>query len=836
MSLLLYLARHHARVVPDVELLDAVWKGVSVSRSAIATALKEVRQALDDDGTEQRWLRRTRRHGIQLVGPVRVRTQATAQPATLPVGRLHGVTRGISMAFVGRDAELCLLEELLQDEGYVALQASIEGLAGIGKTELALQLVYRLAKAQRFPGGIFWLNAERPDLRPLWGGRIADQYGVPSGTREERCQALLRALEESQEPVLVVLDNVLAWDSERRPEPLPVGPHVRVLVTTRTRNLGGALYRHLSVDSLRPPDDRTLLLTLAGREPGPGVDELLEALGGHALAIEIAGAYLGTHRAESAASYLRTLHERPHSIERTAAGRVRYELGLAETFETVWARLPEAVRHAWCLASCFAPVPATRELAAATGLDGDPFLRLEELHLVQCSEDGRWNMHRMTRSFAQSRADPGLLSEVRRSFILGCAQRASIVDRSAGFFVPEEDTIQFDAALEMVEEIGRPDLELRLILAVGASMLSDSRYSLHATRSHYRRAVEVTHRMGGHRELSMALGRYAMHHYLRGEWERFRSIADELDAISLRPVAKYCAAQAACLRAIDEMHAGHLLPALELVDAALAGYAEVPGASEDMFGGILTTLFYKGALATLVGKLDQGRALIEKAAARAFENPDPALRLIVLCNCLVHYQILDSPEDVARFAPVITRVAEAQNLPLFRHASTFNLAWSRIARDPVGHAAAISDLQAGFTGMKTLQFTFLLGLRLSVLADGYGRVGLHEQAYAAAREGIEVAEAYGEVLSKPLLWRLLARYSPSHAESARALACAIESAEAAGAQLFALRIAADDVELSRTDTEKQRALEYLSDVLGRFAEGITWPDLQRATALLESAI
>ncbi len=55
----------------------------------------------------------------------------------------------------GRDEELRRLEELLYRGSSVSIDVSIEGLPGIGKTELALQFVRRLARRATFPGGVF---------------------------------------------------------------------------------------------------------------------------------------------------------------------------------------------------------------------------------------------------------------------------------------------------------------------------------------------------------------------------------------------------------------------------------------------------------------------------------------------------------------------------------------------------------------------------------------------------------------------------------------------------------------------------------------------------------
>ena len=50
LRLLAYLAGSHGRIVPARELLAEVWADSVVSETALASALKEVRRALGDDG------------------------------------------------------------------------------------------------------------------------------------------------------------------------------------------------------------------------------------------------------------------------------------------------------------------------------------------------------------------------------------------------------------------------------------------------------------------------------------------------------------------------------------------------------------------------------------------------------------------------------------------------------------------------------------------------------------------------------------------------------------------------------------------------------------------
>lgn len=147
----------------------------------------------------------------------------------------------------------------------VRVAASIEGLAGIGKTELALHLVDRLGESDRFPGGIFWFDAENPDLTVAWGTTIADALAVGEGAVAQRAASAIR-IASSGPPVLVVLDNVERWTRDSEPKPLPSGSRVALLVTTRERFLAGPSFTHHALETLPPEAARAFLVSVAGRE------------------------------------------------------------------------------------------------------------------------------------------------------------------------------------------------------------------------------------------------------------------------------------------------------------------------------------------------------------------------------------------------------------------------------------------------------------------------------------------------------------------------------------------------------------------------------------------
>ncbi len=406
---------------------------------------------------------------------------------------LYGVPRR-QFGFVGRRKEIEGVSKVLLGNRARPVSASISGLAGIGKTAFATELIHCLAEAGEFPGGIFWLDAQKTALDNAWaaenvGGQLAGEV-APS----HRVDETIRRISRMKADVLVVLDNVTDWSSTNCPRPLPQGAHVNLLITTQESNLGGRDFAQVALDALDQDDARRLLIESAGRNIEPGVDGLLTALDGYALAIELAGGYLVEEG--TAKQYL--LDFEIAVAEREASRSVRYQKTTEMALTAIWERLDSEGQDAWCRAACFEPESVGVEISNEVGVDRAARNRLRRYNIIKMvgGIDGneRWVMHRLVREFGVQSSSGEIQRASRNDFVKGCDHFVSAIEFSAGDTRYGDESTHLDAELARRLEGVLTEEDLAFLGGIAKGRFNIGAYSL-ATAA-FEQQVAV-----GHREL-----------------------------------------------------------------------------------------------------------------------------------------------------------------------------------------------------------------------------------------------------------------------------------------------------------------------------------------------
>ena len=280
------------------------------------------------------------------------------------------------------------------------------GMAGIGKTSLAVRVGHRLRAG--YPDAQLFADLRGADPRPADPADVLAAFlralGVPPAAvpaEPAERTALYRSVLAPLR-ALILLDN--ARDAAQVRPLLPGAGRIAVVVTSRDRlaDLPGAV--HVTAGGFTDREARELLGRIV--DPNRVVDDsdtarVLAACGGLPLAVRIAGARLAARPRWR----MRDLAERLADRRRRLSELVVGDLGVRASFELSYAALPAA--HA--LAFRLLAVPDLAEVSswAAATLLGLPRARaaataeaLVDAHLLSSAGPDRYRLHDLLRDFA----------------------------------------------------------------------------------------------------------------------------------------------------------------------------------------------------------------------------------------------------------------------------------------------------------------------------------------------------------------------------------------------------------------------------------------------------
>jgi tetratricopeptide (TPR) repeat protein/transcriptional regulator with XRE-family HTH domain len=236
-----------------------------------------------------------------------------------------------SAAFTGREHELALLLAAMTDtaaSGGVVGICAIGGMAGIGKTALAVHAAHQLAP--QFPDGQIFLplHGHTPGQQPVSPSDALSSLLETSGMAAQRIPADLESKVRlwrdrlASKRILLVLDDASGHEQVR--PLLPGSAGSLVLVTSRRHLTALEDIQLISLDVL-PPDDASALLVRLATRPGvtlekAAVRQIVRMCGHLPLAVGILARQLHHHPVWTPESLVRDL----------AAARDRLELMQAE--------------------------------------------------------------------------------------------------------------------------------------------------------------------------------------------------------------------------------------------------------------------------------------------------------------------------------------------------------------------------------------------------------------------------------------------------------------------------------------------------------------------------
>ncbi|WP_034486587.1 AfsR/SARP family transcriptional regulator [Actinomadura oligospora] len=327
-------------------------------------------------------------------------TPATsARPAQLP---------GAVADFTGRAVQVDELRRALAETGV----ATVAGVAGVGKSALALRVAH-LLRADHPDGQLFAdLHGahEHPADPHLVLGAFLKALGVATDAVPndlgDRTALLRRVLTGRR--VLMVLDD--ARDADQVRPLLPRTSGSTVIVTGRARLDALPAAHPVDLDVFAPDESRELLVRIVGpdriaAEPDAARD-LLEACGHLPLAVRVAAARLAARPCWTVRSLVDRLADRRR---RLAELRVA-DLAVEPVFQLGYNQLRPALRRAFRLLAL--PDGPSFSVEAAAAVLAVPAVRaaelcraLERVSLLRSPVPGQYRYHDLLRLYARQRAE-----------------------------------------------------------------------------------------------------------------------------------------------------------------------------------------------------------------------------------------------------------------------------------------------------------------------------------------------------------------------------------------------------------------------------------------------
>jgi DNA-binding SARP family transcriptional activator/tetratricopeptide (TPR) repeat protein len=317
-----------------------------------------------------------------------------------------------SQLFTGRVTELGDLGTI-HDASTVVITA-IDGMAGVGKTALAVQAAHQMA--DRYPDGQLFidLHGYTHGVAPVEPGDALDRILRSLGVAGERIpvdvdeRAALYRSWLADRRMVIVLDNA-ATEAQVTPL-LPGAPGCVVLVTSRRRLAGLDQTHTLSLDTLPAADAAALLRNTAGEsrlagQPPDVVAELVELCGLLPLAVRIAAARLRSHPTWDLSHLARRLRDRQHRLVELAAGQRSVTAALDLSYQDLNADLRRMYRLLGLHFGADIEPYAAAALLDASMLEAGRLLeQLLEAHLLQEPVPGRYRFHDLVRAHAAQTA------------------------------------------------------------------------------------------------------------------------------------------------------------------------------------------------------------------------------------------------------------------------------------------------------------------------------------------------------------------------------------------------------------------------------------------------
>ncbi|WP_460395904.1 tetratricopeptide repeat protein [Actinophytocola sediminis] len=366
---------------------------------------KKFRENVDDQSAES-----LREHHEKLRHQSTTATSPIFAEPTVPHQLPHDIRD-----FVGRDRLLGELDAALRNFDHTSGVLVIDGMAGVGKTALAVRWGHQVR--HRFPGGDLFINLNGfSDSARITQSAVVDGFLIalgcpPTDELRPRAKELLLQRLLANRPALVVLDNARSTAHVR--DLVALLPSCAIVITSRQQLTGLSTatgVRRIHVDRMNADEATELLSALLGDRHQIGTDDrtrLATLCDGLPLVITVLAQHISSRPAAQVADFARQLDHRQLLTE---IGEDGDGSATAETFFLSYRALAAPEQRLFRLLS-LNPGPDIGEdaIRACDGRQETAVRRslriLVAAHLLEQPDTyDRYRFHDLIREFARHRA------------------------------------------------------------------------------------------------------------------------------------------------------------------------------------------------------------------------------------------------------------------------------------------------------------------------------------------------------------------------------------------------------------------------------------------------
>ncbi|WP_232248067.1 AfsR/SARP family transcriptional regulator [Streptacidiphilus rugosus] len=704
------------------------------------------------------------RDSDELAGPERAEATAPARPAATGTPPPAAQPSGGPLStlpydltdFTGRDDELRRLLGFAEgDAEHGTRIVAVDGMGGSGKTSLAVRAAHLMADG--YPDGRLFVDlrgyspGEEPRRPSAVLASLLRTLGVPDQQipEEEGGRAALWRATLSGRRVLLLLDNAL--DVAQVLPLLPASPGCLVLVTSRTRliDLDGAEW--ISIGVLPAADSSSLLAETLGAqrmaaEP-EAVAELAELCGHLPLALRIASARLRNRSRWTVQYLVDRLRDETRRLGELSSG----ERSVAATIQLSFQAMEEEARAAFRLLGLH--LGADIDVHAAAALLGadlraaeDLLEQLLDVHLAQQHVLGRYCLHDLVRSFAQSlrteataTADGAAVERIVDYYVAASEEGCAVL-----FPGRVRHSVQLPATPAELPALSRPEQSRGWFDQESVALLA---------------AVTLAHERGLDRHVG-ALARNVMF-YLN-----LRSSIDDYERVALLAVdsARRQGEPRALEISLSNLTNAHWKLGRFQDGIAVAKEAlEIARASGNTHGEAVC-LDQLGLLHSSLGRLREARADLTRAV-ELLDNP--ASKAMALCNLSTVHAWLGQYDDAAAAAGEALRLGCADGAWLNEITALNDLAIARLGLGRPDQAATCLEKALRIGDESELPEE--LALAFALAADAAHRLQQTTSASAHEERALELVRARGTAVRRCQVENIIGRLRRHRGAYAQAL-------------------------------------------------------------------